>query len=132
MEKRAKIVELNSKYNRHFSLEFKKEKAKAIASGKLSVKDLCALYEISRTAVYKWLYLYTQVEKGTKTVLQMDSEEQKTKELLTKIADLERVIGRKQLEIDYLSKLIEISGEELGLDLKKKAEQILLNGSGKR
>lgn len=132
MAKAIKNVELNSKYNRQFSVEFKKQKAKAIATGKLSVKDLCLLYEISRTTVYKWLYLYTQIEKGTKTVLQMDSEEQKTKELLAQIAELERVVGRKQLEIDYLSKLIEISGEDLGMDLKKKAEQILSNGSGKR
>lgn len=58
----------------------------------------------------------------------MDSEEQRTKELLVKVAELERVIGQKQLEIDYLDKLIELSGKDLGLDLKKKAEQILLNG----
>ncbi|MBK8112124.1 MAG: hypothetical protein IPK46_18265 [Saprospiraceae bacterium] len=58
----------------------------------------------------------------------MDSEEQRTKELLIKVAELERVIGQKQLEIDYLDKLIELSGNDLGIDLKKKAEQILLNG----
>lgn len=129
MAKTTKQVELNYKYNRYFSEEFKKEKARAIASGKLRIKDLCFVYEISRTTVYNWLYLYTQIEKGTKTVLQMDSEEQKSKMLLTKVAELERAVGQKQLEIDYLNKLIEISGKDLGIDLKKKAEQLLLNGS---
>lgn len=128
MAKRGKKLVLNANCNRFFSEAFRKEKALAVFHGKLSIKDAVALYGVSRTTIYKWLHLYTTVEKNTKTVLQMDSEEQRTKELLVKVAELERVIGQKQLEIDYLDKLIELSGKDLGIDLKKKAEQILLNG----
>ena len=49
----------------------------------------------------------------------MESESHKTKELLKRIAELESVIGRKQMEIDYLDKLVEISSKELKVDLKK-------------
>ncbi|MBK7008295.1 MAG: hypothetical protein IPH36_06540 [Saprospiraceae bacterium] len=63
--------------------------------------------------------MYTTVEKNTKTVLQMDSEEQRTKELLIKVAELERVIGQKQLELFGKPQSFgKIGG-------RKKAEQIL-------
>jgi hypothetical protein len=50
----------------------------------------------------------------------MESEEYKTKKLLHKIAELERVVGQKQLEIDYLEQVIHLSSDEVGYDLKKK------------
>ena len=50
----------------------------------------------------------------------MESEAYKTKQLLEQVAELERVIGQKQLEIDYLDKLLELESQELGYDLKKK------------
>jgi len=128
MQKKDEKRELNSKCNRNFSVEFKKEKSRLLVTGKLSIKDACKLYEVSRTTLYKWIYLYTQVEKGVKTVVQMDSEEYRTKELLGKVAELERIIGQKQIELDYMHKLVEISSEEVGYDIKKKAVQILSNG----
>ena len=42
-------------------------------------------------------------------IVQQDSEEAKTQELLKKVAELERLLGQKQMEIDYQSKLIEIA-----------------------
>jgi len=128
MQKKDEKRELNSKCNRNFSVEFKKEKSRLLVTGKLSIKDACKLYEVSRTTLYKWIYFYTQVEKGVKTVVQMDSEEYRTKELLSKVAELERIIGQKQIELDYMHKLVEISSEEVGYDIKKKAVQILSNG----
>lgn len=118
----------SDKYNKSFSEEFRKSKVIEYQKGLVNISDLCRLYGISRTTVYKWIYLYTQVEKGVKTVVQMDSESLKTKILLEKVGELERVIGQKQLEIDFLNKMIEIAGEELGFDIKKKAGQVQLNG----
>lgn len=126
--KTSKVAVLNEKYNRSFSEDFKKAIVKDLVKGLIKVRDVCVLHEVTRTSVYKWIYLYSNTPKGTKTVIQMESEAHKTKELYERVAKLERVIGQKQLEIDYLSKLIEISSEDLGFDLKKKAEQILLNG----
>jgi transposase len=127
--KATKVALKNENYNRIFSDEFKKSVVKDLVKGLVKIKDVCELHKVTRTSVYKWLYLYSDTPKGTKTVIQMESEAHKTKELYDRVSKLERVIGQKQLEIDYLSKLIEISSEDLGFDLKKKAEQILLNGS---
>ncbi len=49
----------------------------------------------------------------------MESEQHKTLYLQQRLGELERIIGQKQMEIDYLNKALEISSEELGYDLKK-------------
>lgn len=59
----------------------------------------------------------------------MESEEHKTKQLLQKVAELERAVGQKQLHIDYLEKLIEVGGQELKIDLKKTFSGSASNGS---
>ena len=52
-------------------------------------------------------------------VVQKDSEAQKTIELLNLVAELERKLGQKQMQIDYLEKLVEIASKDLDVDLKK-------------
>jgi transposase len=122
--------EIRSHYNRRFSESFKKEKVKQIVEKQISIKELSEIYEVSRTAVYKWLYKYSaQHKRGTKQVIEMESEALKTKKLYTRVAELERIIGQKQLEIDFKDKLIELASEEIGYDIKKKHEQQPLNGS---
>jgi len=113
-------LEINSKYNRCFSPDFKREKVSDIVSKKISIKQFCELYKVSRTTVYKWIYKFSNLEKGTKQVIQMDSEVLKTKQLHEKVAELERIIGQKQLEIDFLNKSFELASTELGYDIKKK------------
>jgi len=125
----SKVALRNESYNRTFSEELKKSIVNDLLKGLVKVKEICEIHDVSRTSVYKWLYLYSQTSKGTKTEVQMESEGQKTKELYDRVANLERVVGKKQLEIDYLSKLLEIASEDIGFDIKKKAEQTLLNGS---
>ena len=124
-----KNLQLQSKYNRHFSVDFKRKKVEDLTKGLVSIRDLCSMYEVSRATVYKWIYLYGSVERGTKTVVQMDSEQHKTKILLQRVAELERIIGQKQMEIDYLNKAFEFATEEVGYDLKKKYAQAHSNGS---
>ncbi len=127
--KRARF-EIKSYYNRRFSESFKKEKVKQIVEKQISIKELSEIYEVSRTAVYKWLYQYSVHHKrGTKQVVEMESEALKTKKLYARVAELERIIGQKQLEIDFKDKLIELASKEIGYDIKKKHEQQLLNGS---
>ncbi len=124
----AKKEIISGKYNRYFSEAFKREKVKEIEKGVLSIAVLCKLHSISRTTVYKWIYLYSGIEKGIKTVVQMESEQHKTLYLQQRLGELERIVGQKQMEIDYLNKALEISSEELGYDLKKKYEQQRLSG----
>ena len=114
---------------RHFSEAFKKEKVQLILEKKVTVYQISDLYKVSRASVYKWVYKYSHLQPGITTVVQMESEEQKTNYLQNRVAELERIIGQKQLEIDLNDKTFELLSEELGYDVKKKYAQRLLNGS---
>ncbi len=104
---------------RTFSTEFKRSKVKQIASGLVGVSEVARELGTSRTTVYNWVHLFGNQEKATHVVVQLDSEEQRTKLLRNELHELERVVGRKQMEIDYLNTLIDVSSQELGFDLKK-------------
>lgn len=131
--KKLKITpsfQIESKYNRNFSEEFKRNKVKDLVEKRISVVQMCDFYQITRTTVYKWLYKYSPVHTaGTKMVVQMESEAHKTHQALQRVAELERIVGQKQLEIDFLDKVLEVAGEDLGYDVKKNTVAKLSNGS---
>jgi len=109
------------KTRRHFSETFKKEKVKMVEEKKVSVLQLSRLYQVSTVAVYKWIYKYsTIISKGERMIVEKESEALKTLSLLKKVSELERTIGQKQLQIDYLEKAIEYGNQEVGFDIKKK------------
>lgn len=122
---------LEIRQRRIFSEAFKKSKVKDLVEKRITVKELRRLYEVSSTSIYNWLYQYSpHHDQKTTLVVQMESEAEKNKYLLQQVGDLERVIGRKQMEIDFLNKLLDIGSEELGFDLKKNFSTRLSNGSG--
>ena len=105
---------------RHFSVEFKKQIIAQLDAKLIKLSDITRLYEVSAVSVCRWRQQYSKhYEKPTKLVIEMESEALKTKILLERNAELERIIGQKQLKIDYLEKLIEIASEDLKIDLKK-------------
>lgn len=108
---------------RQFSTEFKKEKVEQIDEGKITVLQLSRIYEVSTTAIYKWIRKYSQYAgKNEKMVVQKESEGAKTLELLKKVAELEQLVGQKQIEVEYLKKVIEFGTELTATDIKKKYE----------
>lgn len=119
-----------SKRNRIFSEEFKRSKVKELELKQITIAKLVMIYGVSRAAIYKWKEKYSvHYHKATKVVIEMESESAKTARLQEKVAELERIVGKKQLEIDFLNKLLEIGSEELGIDIKKKFTTKHLNGS---
>lgn len=105
---------------RHFSVEFKKQIIVQLDAKLIKLSDITRLYEVSAVSVCRWRQQYSKhYEKPTKLVIEMESEALKTKLLLERNAELERIIGQKQLKIDYLEKLIELASEDLKIDLKK-------------
>lgn len=106
---------------RRFSDEFKMKKVKEIEQNISTIADIKREYEVSRTTIYNWIYKYSlHLKKGVRQVLEMKSETLKTKRLNEQVAELERIVGQKQLAIDFLEKMIEIGSEKLGVDIKKK------------
>lgn len=115
---------------RVFSEELKRKVVQDIEKGKVSVLGVCREYDVSDQSVYAWLKKYSRHLQASKTmVVQMESESYKTKELEKRIQELEAALGRKQMEIDFLNKLIDVGKEELGVDLKKKFFTPPSNGS---
>jgi len=115
---------------RHFSEAFKIEKVKMIEEGQVTVLQLSRIYQVTDAAIYKWIRKYsTRISKAERIVVEKESEGSKTIELLQKLAELERKVGQKQLQIDYLEKVIELGSEEVGFDIKKKFASGQLTGS---
>jgi transposase-like protein len=108
------------KRRRIFSDEFKKEKVSEIESGMLTISDLSRLYSVSSTSIYQWLYRYgNQYKKGIRMVVEKESEAFRSAELLRKVSDLERLLGQKQVEIEYLNRVIVEGNTHFECDLKK-------------
>lgn len=105
---------------RRFSESFKKEKVKEIAENRSTVSDICRVNEVSYTAVYHWINLYSNTNKPHRTIVEAKSDTTKILALQKKIAELERLIGQKQVQIDFQEKMIEIAEETYQVDIKKK------------
>jgi transposase len=96
------------------------------------VSDISKLYGVSKTSVYKWIYKYSILyQKGYKQIIEPLSSTKKVKALQSRIKELEQAVGNKQMKVDFLEKLIELTEADLGIDIKKKAGSTLRFGSGK-
>lgn len=118
------------KPRRIFSEELKRDIVRQVEQGSLRIREASREYEISPSTVYNWIAHYSQIlKKGEILVVQKDSEEQKNIELRKRIAELERIVGQKQMEVDFLNKIIELGSQEIKLDIKKKFGGKLSDGS---
>jgi|SRR5476651_923784 len=106
---------------RFFSDSFKQLKVSEIDRNILSVAELCREYQVTRTAVYKWIHKYSQMrKKEVRQVIETESDTRKVLLLKQEVAELQRVVGEKQLKMDFLEKMIKLAEDEYGLDIKKK------------
>ncbi len=114
---------------RIFSEEFRKERVKEYEKGEFTVKELSRLFSIKEGVIYRWIYKYSAYNKrGIKVVEMSESSSKKVKDLQKRIRELEQIVGQKQLNIDFLEKMIEIAKEQYGLDIKKKSGTQPLSG----
>jgi len=116
---------------RYFSEDFKRKKVKELDKRITSIADICKEYEVSNTAVYKWVYKYSLMrKKGVKMVVEPESDTARIKALKQHISELEQLLGKKQFEIDFIKKQMEIASEQYGVDFKKKPSGHPSSGSG--
>jgi transposase-like protein len=128
--KQSTKEKLEIKGRRVFSETLKKQLIKDLVSKRVSVHQLMREHQVSSTTVYRWLYKYSPFhERKCTLVVQMESEATINSDLQKRIAVLERAVGQKQLEIDFLNKLFEVGSAELGFDLKKNFSTQPSNGS---
>ena len=117
-------------YQRSFNEEFKKRKIRDLERNITSIPDICKTYSVSRTSVYKWIYKYSvMAKKQVKQVVEAKSDTQKIKALEGRIKELERIVGQKQLLIEFKDKMIEIAESTYNVDIKKKVGSRLSSGT---
>jgi transposase-like protein len=106
---------------RQFSDNFKKQKVAELELRRITISEVIKQYEVSNTTIYRWIAKFGSMKtKPVRIVVETDSD---TKELLLlkqKLADMERIIGQKQVLIDFYAKVIDIAEAEYRVDIKKK------------
>ena len=118
-------------FQRNFSEDFKKSKIRELEKNLSSVSDICKTYSVSRTSVYRWIYKYSvMAKKQVKQVIEAKSDTRKIQFLEQKVKELERLVGQKQILIEFHEKMIEIAEERYGVDIKKKLGSQPSGGSG--
>jgi transposase len=120
-----------TKVIRNFSEELKKKIVEQLELKQISVRDVMILYKVCDQTVYNWKAKYSKQPKGVRMVVESESYETKVQQLSQRIAELEQAVGRKQLENEFLSKVVDIYSEEFGEDVKKKYITAQLSGSVK-
>ena len=107
-------------YRRNFTEEFKKARVSEYERGENTVKEISILFGIKCAVLYRWIYKYSLYNKKSYKIVEMkDSSTLKLKELTARMRELERIVGEKQIKIDYLEKLIELAKDEYNIDVKK-------------
>lgn len=105
---------------RRFSEVIRKKAVKDIETGSATVKQASRELAVSEQTIYRWIYQYSRyLKKNSIMVVEDKSESYRTKELEKRLKDAEAALGRKQMEIDFLNKLIEFANEEFKIDIKK-------------
>ena len=118
------------KPKRIYNESFRKERVKEYESGKYTVLELARLYGIAYQTIYLWIYRYSAYNKrNLKIVEHKDSATERVTQLQGRIKELERIVGQKQIHIDFLEKLIELAESELGIDIKKNSSTSQSHGS---
>jgi len=132
MAKRQEFINSDShRINRYFSEGFKRKKVREIERNLSTVREVSREYEVSSTAVYKWLDKYAiNRRRGVKQVVELMSDTRKIQDLKDRIRELERLVGQKQFEIEFKDKMIDIAEELYGVDIKKKLGSGPSPGSG--
>jgi len=128
--KQLKMTE-SERRRRHFSDSFKLQKVREIETGLTKISEICKEYEVSGPAVYQWIKKFgIMKEKKEKLIVETESDTKKLIALKKRVADLERLIGQKQIEIEFKDKMIALAEEVYKIDIKKKISTQRSNTSG--
>ncbi|MBN7813719.1 transposase [Algoriphagus sp. H41] len=111
---------LKIRQRRTFSEALRKQIVGQLERKEMSISEVSREYEVSKAAIYTWLYRYSgTLKKGTQMVMEKDSQEKNNQELKNRIKELEAALGRKSLEADLFRVIVDLASEEYKTDLKK-------------
>lgn len=119
---------------KRYSLSFKQKVIEEIESGKLTKSEACRLYDIgSETSIQKWIKKLGKLHLLNKIVrIELKGEVSKLKQLEKQKRELESALAQAHLKLLTYESLIEVTEEELGIDLKKNLKSESLNSHVKK
>ena len=127
--KKPKKVIINKRERRYFSEDFRRARVREYEEGRTSVSEICRAYQVSSTAVYKWIRKYSaHYEKAIVKVTELKSETQKRLALEKKQKELEQLIGQLHVQNQYYQKLLEKIQEHYNVDFEKNSDWKSLTG----
>ena len=122
---------VKERQNRYFSVDFKRKKVSELDRNLTTIAELCREHQVSAPAVYKWIYAYsTMRKKGLRQVIEAKSDGQKLRALREEMKELQRIIGEKQIKLDFQERLISLAEREYKVDIKKKLSGKISSGTG--
>lgn len=106
---------------RIFSTEFKIRKVREIEQKVTTIAEVCRTYQVRANSVYKWLDKFgAQENKPERTIVESQSDTRRIAALEQRIAELERMVGQKQMQLEFKDKMIELAEATYKVDIKKK------------
>jgi len=122
---------IRKRQRRIFSEQIRRQTVKDIEKGLCTVTQARRELDVHETTIYNWLNKYSRyLVKNRVMVVEDKSEAFRSKELEERIKELEAALGRKQMEVDLLNKIIDRANDEFKADLKKNSSKKPSNGSG--
>lgn len=111
---------------RQFSPTLKISIVNRIDTGRISPTQVSREYSVSLSTVYRWIYKYSMFnQRGTIMVVDKKTKDQQTEQLKQRIAELERIVGTKQMQLDYYQEYSRGLEKEVPESVKKKWESKL-------
>lgn len=131
MESSKKEGSVKDRQKRYFSESFKKQKVRDLEKNLTTVSMISREYSVTRSAIYKWIYKYSPHRKrGVRMIVEPMSEAKKVEELRKRIKELEQMVGQKQIQVEFMQKMIELAEEDYQIEIKKKSGSKPSSGSG--
>lgn len=118
--KKSKQDRIFKRERRYFSEDFRRARVKEIEQGQVSVSEISRAYQVSQTAVYKWVKKYSSLyQKAVVKVVEEKSETKKRLSLEKQVKSLEQLIGQQQVRLEYYKKLVKLTEERYNIDVEK-------------
>lgn len=109
------------KKRRRYSETFKKARIKDFEDGTFTVAQMSRLYGIRPHVIYRWINKYSVYNQPNAVIVEVpNSQTEKVRLLEKKVAKLERLLGQKQIKLDYYECFLE-ELKSAGIDVEKKS-----------
>lgn len=108
------------KLKKVFSESVKRDNVRQIELGRKTQAEVARLYDISPSAVYKWMRKYSKIPRSNRLVIESESDYTALISKERQLKKCEQTIGKLHMELTYLKQVIRQASLEYSEDIEKK------------